>query len=264
MYTRYFWQGSHHTYGHIRCVCTALANPTHESTAADHPSNNCTRAPASVQCHRPAVSDLTANVTRKHSCLQRHKHSCLQRHTQALSLTTSQALLLTTSQARLLTTSQALLLTTSHTSTLAHNVTSTLAYNVTSTPAYNVTSTLAFNVTRKHSCLQHPTLFYPQDPAHATWRAAADDRLAALLCTQGTPAFLRHWYANRLCVFVCACASLVRKQAVCVCVCMCVTGTQTGCVRVFVCACASLVRKQAVCVCLCVHVHLCGGGAGDE
>ena len=136
MYTRYFWQGSHHTYGHIRCVCTALANPTHESTAADHPSNNCTRAPASVQCHRPAVSDLTANVT------------------------------------------------------------------------------------RKHSCLQHPTLFYPQDPAHATWRAAADDRLAALLCTQGTPAFLRHWYANRLCVFVCACASLVRKQDVCVCLCV--------------------------------------------
>ena len=138
MYTRYFWQGSHHTYGHIRCVCTALANPTHESTAADHPSNNCTRAPASVQCHRPAVSDLTANVTRKHSCLQRHKHSCLQRHTQALSLTTSQALLLTTSQARLLTTSQALLLTTSHTSTLA----------------YNVTHKHSCSQRHKHSCLQ--------------------------------------------------------------------------------------------------------------
>ena len=29
MYTRYFWQGNHHTYGHIRCVCTVLANPNH-------------------------------------------------------------------------------------------------------------------------------------------------------------------------------------------------------------------------------------------
>ena len=27
MYIRYFWQGHHHTYGHIRCVYTALANP---------------------------------------------------------------------------------------------------------------------------------------------------------------------------------------------------------------------------------------------
>jgi len=27
MYIRYFWQGNHHTYGHIRCVYTVLANP---------------------------------------------------------------------------------------------------------------------------------------------------------------------------------------------------------------------------------------------
>ena len=27
MYTRYFWQGNHHTYGHIRCVYMVLANP---------------------------------------------------------------------------------------------------------------------------------------------------------------------------------------------------------------------------------------------
>ena len=29
VYTRCFWQETHHTYGHIRCVYTVLANPTH-------------------------------------------------------------------------------------------------------------------------------------------------------------------------------------------------------------------------------------------
>ena len=29
MYKRYFWQGDHHTYGHVQCVYTVLANPTH-------------------------------------------------------------------------------------------------------------------------------------------------------------------------------------------------------------------------------------------
>ena len=211
MYTRYFWQGSHHTYGHIRCVCTALANPTHESTAADHPSNNCTRAPASVQCHRPAVSDLTANVTRKHSCLQRHKHSCLQRHTQALLLTTSQALLLTTSQALLLTTSQALLLSTSHASTLAYNI---------------------------RPCFTHRTLLTPRGVQLLMTALLPYCALKAPLrsCVTGTQTgcvclcvHVRHWYANRMCA--------------CVCVCLCVTSTQTGCVCVFMCACALVWRR---------------------
>ena len=34
MYIRYFWQGNHHTHGHIRCVYTVLANPTHDITPA--------------------------------------------------------------------------------------------------------------------------------------------------------------------------------------------------------------------------------------
>jgi hypothetical protein len=29
VYKRCFWQGNHHTYGHIRCIYTVLANPTH-------------------------------------------------------------------------------------------------------------------------------------------------------------------------------------------------------------------------------------------
>ena len=29
MYTRYFWQEIHHTYGHLRCVYTVLANLIH-------------------------------------------------------------------------------------------------------------------------------------------------------------------------------------------------------------------------------------------
>jgi hypothetical protein len=28
-YIRYFWQGNHHTYSHIRCVYTVLANPVY-------------------------------------------------------------------------------------------------------------------------------------------------------------------------------------------------------------------------------------------
>jgi len=29
VYVRYFWQGNYHTYGHIRCTYTVLANPTY-------------------------------------------------------------------------------------------------------------------------------------------------------------------------------------------------------------------------------------------
>jgi len=32
---RYFWQGIHHTYGHIRCIYTDLANPTHMATTCE-------------------------------------------------------------------------------------------------------------------------------------------------------------------------------------------------------------------------------------
>ena len=29
VYIRYFWQGNHQIYGHIRCIYTVLANPRH-------------------------------------------------------------------------------------------------------------------------------------------------------------------------------------------------------------------------------------------
>jgi len=29
VYIRYFWQGNHQIYGHIQCIYTVLANPTH-------------------------------------------------------------------------------------------------------------------------------------------------------------------------------------------------------------------------------------------
>jgi hypothetical protein len=29
VYVRYLWQGDYHIYGHIRCIYTVLANPTH-------------------------------------------------------------------------------------------------------------------------------------------------------------------------------------------------------------------------------------------
>ena len=32
VYVRFFWQGNHQIYGHIRCVYTVLANPTHTAS----------------------------------------------------------------------------------------------------------------------------------------------------------------------------------------------------------------------------------------
>jgi hypothetical protein len=31
VFIRCFWQGNHHIYGHIRCIYTVLANPTHHT-----------------------------------------------------------------------------------------------------------------------------------------------------------------------------------------------------------------------------------------
>ena len=33
VYIRYFWQENHQKYGHIRCIYTVLANPTHVKIA---------------------------------------------------------------------------------------------------------------------------------------------------------------------------------------------------------------------------------------
>ena len=32
VYIRYFWQGNHQIYGHIRCIYAVLANPTHSAS----------------------------------------------------------------------------------------------------------------------------------------------------------------------------------------------------------------------------------------
>ena len=61
MYIRYFWQGNHHTYGHIRCAYTVLANPT-----SVHPS---LRSSASAK-----VVQLLLLLTDRDEplCFQRH------------------------------------------------------------------------------------------------------------------------------------------------------------------------------------------------
>jgi hypothetical protein len=40
VYTRYFWQGNHRLYGHIRCIYTVLANPSDESSRS-HSDDRC-------------------------------------------------------------------------------------------------------------------------------------------------------------------------------------------------------------------------------
>ena len=52
MYIRCFWQGNHHTYGHIRCIYTLLANPTH--------------LPAHMKCVNPACSIFAVCGTGQH------------------------------------------------------------------------------------------------------------------------------------------------------------------------------------------------------
>ena len=39
MYIWYFWQGNHHTYGHIRCIYTVLANPKYHPKARSTKTN---------------------------------------------------------------------------------------------------------------------------------------------------------------------------------------------------------------------------------
>jgi hypothetical protein len=39
-YLRYFWQGNHQIYGHIRCIHTVLANPTHGCDSIVPPLTN--------------------------------------------------------------------------------------------------------------------------------------------------------------------------------------------------------------------------------
>jgi hypothetical protein len=36
VYVRYFWQGKHQIYGHIRCIYMVLANPSHELAGCEH------------------------------------------------------------------------------------------------------------------------------------------------------------------------------------------------------------------------------------
>jgi len=43
VYIRYFWQGNHQIYGHIRCIYTVLANPRYECSVLQQ------------RCHTPGV-----------------------------------------------------------------------------------------------------------------------------------------------------------------------------------------------------------------
>jgi len=58
VYIRYFWQGNHQICGHIRCICTVLADPTHFACTLFlwqkcqvHPSHVIAAARGCVHCN---------------------------------------------------------------------------------------------------------------------------------------------------------------------------------------------------------------------
>jgi hypothetical protein len=60
-YTQYFWQGNHQIYGHIRCIYTILANPSHLPHVH-------LWSPGCGHCFY-AQYNIAKNVTRIRSCL---------------------------------------------------------------------------------------------------------------------------------------------------------------------------------------------------
>ena len=60
-YTQYFWQGNHQIYGHIRCIYTILANPSHLPHVH-------LWSPGCGHCFY-AQHNISKNVTRTRLCL---------------------------------------------------------------------------------------------------------------------------------------------------------------------------------------------------
>ena len=84
MYIRYFWQGNHRIYGHIRCIYTVLANPTYvlKFCTTNVATPHCTSSTSSAG--RPAAGTLLKSLlTRVCFCITSHTTQPLQLNLQA-------------------------------------------------------------------------------------------------------------------------------------------------------------------------------------
>ena len=84
VYIRYFWQGNHRIYGHIRCIYTVLANPTYvlKFCTTNVATPHCTSSTSSAG--RPAAGTLLKSLlTRVCFCITSHTTQPLQLNLQA-------------------------------------------------------------------------------------------------------------------------------------------------------------------------------------
>jgi hypothetical protein len=56
VYVRYFWQGNNQIYGHVRCICTVLADPIYVHMW------NVLRIAAVIPCPIPAMHQLAGGL----------------------------------------------------------------------------------------------------------------------------------------------------------------------------------------------------------
>jgi len=55
LYIRYFWQGNHHTYGHIRCRYMVLANPKYLAPSIKRVHTRCLVSDTIINVHQEWV-----------------------------------------------------------------------------------------------------------------------------------------------------------------------------------------------------------------
>jgi len=70
--TRHFWQGNHHMYGHIRCIYTVLADPTHTLSANFEPRTHKNRKNTRTHAH---THTHTHTHTLTHTDTHTHTHT---------------------------------------------------------------------------------------------------------------------------------------------------------------------------------------------
>jgi hypothetical protein len=80
VYIPFFWQGNHHTYGHIRCVYTVLANPTHTLTGGPANPHPQAMKPRDIQPNKrniPKSADIGCVAMTQPACLLSAEHRLL-------------------------------------------------------------------------------------------------------------------------------------------------------------------------------------------
>jgi len=69
VHIRYYWQGNHQIYGHIRCIYTVLANPRYTQPVHLQAKNHCfsISRPSAHKCYIVILMYLSAHVLLRHT-----------------------------------------------------------------------------------------------------------------------------------------------------------------------------------------------------